>query len=401
MRAVARHGVKPREKVGEPAKRLFRLPQARPREIELLAIVGRQQQIPHGRRPVPLGDHVWDRVGVAERLRHLLLVHDQVLDVNPEARERFAGRALALRDLVFVMRKNQIDAAGVNIDRRFAQQAQRHRRTLDVPAGAASGHAGVRKLPRRLAVALPLPQDEVAGVFLRVVVGIDARARLHALGVETRQLSITGERRDLEVDRPVAAVGVSVGVERRDHLGHGAQVRLVGRARILFHRLEAERLRVLAERRDVLVRVGAQFHAGLLSAGNRSIVDIGEVDHLLHAVAEEVLQRSAQNIHADEGAEVADVAARVGGQPAGVDADRLVGAGFEVLLTARERVIQPHRGHGRGRDARHSPPPSHDTSIRSSPALASNRTTQGRSAIVVSITALRNAAVSSPVASAG
>jgi hypothetical protein len=40
---------------------------------------------------------------------------------------------------------------------------------------------------------------------------------------------------------------MSVGVEGRDHLGHGAQVRLVGRARILFHRLEAERLRVLAE----------------------------------------------------------------------------------------------------------------------------------------------------------
>jgi hypothetical protein len=128
----------------------------------------------------------------AERLRHLLLVHDQVLDVNPEARERLAGRTFALRDLVFVMRKNQIDAAGMDIDWRFAQQAQRHRRTFDVPAGPASGHAGVGKLPRRLAVALPLPQDEVAGVFLRVAVGIDACARLHALGVETRQLSVTG-----------------------------------------------------------------------------------------------------------------------------------------------------------------------------------------------------------------
>jgi hypothetical protein len=47
---------------------------------------------------------------------------------------------------------------------------------------------------------------------------------------------------------------------------------------VLFHRLEAERLRS-SRTRDVLVRVAAQVHAGLLSASNRSIVDIGEIDH--------------------------------------------------------------------------------------------------------------------------
>ena len=45
-------------------------------------------------------------------------------------------RAFGLRDLVFVVRKNQVDAAAVDIEG-LAQQRVRHRRTFDVPAGAA------------------------------------------------------------------------------------------------------------------------------------------------------------------------------------------------------------------------------------------------------------------------
>ena len=51
--------------------------------------------------------------------------------------------ALALRDLVFVVRKDQVDAAGMDVDRRLAEQPQRHRGALDVPAGAAGAGAEV------------------------------------------------------------------------------------------------------------------------------------------------------------------------------------------------------------------------------------------------------------------
>ena len=53
--------------------------------------------------------------------------------------ELLVGRAFALGDLVFVMRKNEIDAAAVDVDRRLAQQPQRHRRALEVPARAGRG----------------------------------------------------------------------------------------------------------------------------------------------------------------------------------------------------------------------------------------------------------------------
>ena len=115
------------------------------------------------------------------------VVDDQILDVHPEARERLARRALALRDLVLVMREDQVDAAGVDVDRRLAEQPQRHRRALEMPAGPARR---IDDVPGRLARLGRLPQHEVARVFFRVVVGVDARARLHAVVIEARQPAV-------------------------------------------------------------------------------------------------------------------------------------------------------------------------------------------------------------------
>ena len=171
-----------------------------------------------------------------------------------------------------------------------------------------------------------LPQHEVARVFLLVLVGVDPRAALDAGVIEARQLAVLRERRDLEVDRPVAAVGVAVALERLDHVGHRRDVLVVGGARLLLDRLEAERRGVLAERGDELVRVLAQRHAGLLRLEDGAVVHVGVVHHVPHVVALLVLQRAAQHVERDEGAEVADVAARVDRQAAGVHADPVVPA---------------------------------------------------------------------------
>ena len=241
-----------------------------------------------------------------------------------------------------MVREDEVDAAGMNVDGRRAKQPQRHRRAFDVPPGAARRDAEVRELPPRLPVAAPLPQHEIAGVFFRVAVGVHARADLHALGIESCQPAVIGHRRDLEVDGAVAAVRVPVGLERGDHRRHGAQIRLVGRARRLSDGFESQRPRVLAEHRDVLIRVRAQIDAGLLRAGDRAIVHVGVVHDVLDAVAEQMPERAAKNVGADEGAEVADVAAGVDRQAAGVHPHGAVGTRTKVLFASRQRVVQPH-----------------------------------------------------------
>ena len=340
VRLALLHEVETGEEVGQPPQRLVGLLQAVPGEHQLLAVVGREQQVAERRRAMALGEHLGDRELVAERLRHLLLVDQQVLDVEPEAGERAAGRPLALGDLVLVVREHEVDAAGVQVDGRLAEQPQRHRRALDVPAGTPGTEAEV---PARLARPGRLPEDEVAGVLLVVVVRVHARARLDPLVVEARQPAVLLEGRDLVVGGPLAAVGVAGALERLDDAGHRLQVRLVGGARALLNRLEAERLGILEECGDPLVGVLAQRHAGLLRPGDRAVVHVGEVRHLADVPAHVVLQRAAEDVAADEGAEVADVRAVVDGGATGVHPHRSPVGGRKFVFPAAQRVVQAHR----------------------------------------------------------
>ena len=174
-------------------------------EVQLLAVRHRRQQVADGFRRVALGHEVAQRVEVAERLRHLLAFHQQKLGVQPEARERLAGERLRLRDFVLVMREDQVDAAGVDVER-LAQVLDGHHGALDVPAGAARAD---RRLPERLAFLGRLPQREIARVGLLVLVHVHARAGQVAAEIVVRELAVPGKRGDAEIDRAVARVGVA------------------------------------------------------------------------------------------------------------------------------------------------------------------------------------------------
>src|SRR2546421_12568685 len=86
---------------------------------------------------VTLLDHITQRRKVLQAFRHLLADSVlQMLRVQPIADERLVGGGLALRDLVFVVRKDVVHAAGMDVEA-LAQVLHAHRRALDVPAGPA------------------------------------------------------------------------------------------------------------------------------------------------------------------------------------------------------------------------------------------------------------------------
>src|SRR2546430_13285617 len=74
---------------------------------------------------------------VAVRLRHLLSAETHLPDVHPMTDEPLpqAMGCLALRDLAFVMRVDEIAATAVNVDGKPKVPVD-HRRTLEVPARA-------------------------------------------------------------------------------------------------------------------------------------------------------------------------------------------------------------------------------------------------------------------------
>ncbi len=92
--------------------------------------------------------------------------------MDPEIHHRrLVEQRLALRDLVLVMRKDQVEAAAVDVER-LPEQRVRHRRALDVPARPAGAP---RRRPLRLVGLRELPQREVERVLL-LLAGLDASA---------------------------------------------------------------------------------------------------------------------------------------------------------------------------------------------------------------------------------
>ena len=147
----------------------FRRVEGIQREIELLPRMAGEQGVADGHRRESLCDQVVQGVVVALALAHRGSVHEQVLAVVPVARKGRAVAALALGDLVFVMGKEQVHAAGVQVDR-VAEDRLAHRAALDVPARPALRRAGgpgplARRRPLGL---LCLPEREIAHVVLMV-----------------------------------------------------------------------------------------------------------------------------------------------------------------------------------------------------------------------------------------
>src|SRR6185295_14015185 len=81
-------------------------------EVELLVVRHTQQKITNCSRRETLRGNVAKRVVVALRLRHRFAVDLQMFEVNPVAYKLFPRCAFTLRDLVFVMRKDEVDSAG-------------------------------------------------------------------------------------------------------------------------------------------------------------------------------------------------------------------------------------------------------------------------------------------------
>ena len=102
--------------------------------------------------------------------------------MEPSLDERFPGQRFALRDLIFVMRKDQVRTAGVNVEV-LAQVFHRHGGAFDMPARPP---AAERRVPARFALFACFPEDEVANVFLVVFVHVHSRPGSHAADVDSR-----------------------------------------------------------------------------------------------------------------------------------------------------------------------------------------------------------------------
>ncbi len=268
------------------------------------------------------------------RLRHLRAREPQHAVVGPDARERASG-GTRLRDLVLVVGEDQVAAAAVDTEL-ASEELLGHRRALDMPAGTAIAPwrgpgdvlVGLRRLPER----------EVDGIAF-VLAGLDAGSRAQLVGPLAREVAVGGEAAHGEVDVALRLVGVTARdqlLDERDDLGQR-----LGCERLAVGTADPEPLGVGHVRGRHLAREFVRGHAGPRRGDVDLVVDVSDVLDQRHGLSAPLEVALHQPEH-DERAGVADMDAAVDGRPAGVDPDRAVGAGAQLVQLAGAGVAQPH-----------------------------------------------------------
>ncbi len=243
-----------------------------------------------------------------------------------------AAGGFGLGDLVLVVREHEVFAAGVEVDV-VAEEFRRHGGALDVPAGAARAE---RRVPELFAGLDGLPEGEVAGGVLLVLVDVDAGAVFDAVEVLLGELAVLGKARDAEV--PAAVLGLVGDVlggellDERDHLRNAA-----GGAGDVLGVLDVERVEVFEEGALVAGGVLGDGDAGGGGVADDLVVDVGDVHDVIDGDSL-LADEAAEDVDVEEGAEVADVAVVVDGGAAAVHAQRGRADGGEGFNLSAEGV---------------------------------------------------------------
>ena len=304
-------------------------------EVQLVAVGHGDQQEADGRGAVALEQQVAEGVEVALGLRHLLAFDEQEADVHPVAREGLAGGGFGLGDLVFVVREHEVFAAGVEVEGRRRETSSPWRSTRC----ASRGGRRRGRCPRMSRRVCGLPEGEVAGGVLLVLVDIDAGAVFDAFEVFLGELAVLGETRDAEVPGAVfGLVGDVFGGELLDERDHLRDV--LGGVGDVLRALDAEGVEVFEE--GALVTCAVYSPMGRpAAAALRMILSSTSVMFMTWSNGDALLaDEAAQDVDVEEGAEVADVAVVVDGGAAAVHAQCGCADGGERSRSCRLRVLK-------------------------------------------------------------
>ena len=327
------------EDEGEQARisRLRRL-QAFEGEVELFAVVRVEAEIAEVERLEAALFEVRDAVSVAQRLTHLAVVHEHKFAVHPIIHALFARERLVLRDLVFVVDGDMVDAARMDVEG-HSQIFEAHGAAFDVPAGIT--HApGAFPLHAVLGFGF-FPKREVGGVTL-LAVHLDARARLLFVQVEAGELAVAGELRDVEINAVVDLVAVALFHELLNVIYHlldvlGGFGDDLGLADIeLFEVFEKDfriKFRDLPRRLFLLARGFLHLVLALVAVAQK-MPHVRDVHHSFELIAV-IFERAAENIHENISAQIADMREVVDRRSAAVHIGFPLVNGDEIFLLTR------------------------------------------------------------------
>ena len=296
--AVRRRGRATQSRI-HPVQGCFRLPYAILGEIERRAIVRLQQGEPE-RLAGEFRQQFVHGVEVAERFRHLLAFALQIAVMHPVLRKMRAGvAATALRNLVLMVRENQILPAAMDVEV-GAEVFLAHGRAFDMPAGASPPP---RAVPARRVVVARLPQHEIRRVPL-VGCHLDPRPVDQRFPAVPRQAAIVRHRGYVEQHMAFGFIGVAGSDQALHQLDHFRNV--IGRTRFHVGLQHTHRCRVGVKTIGGFLRQRTDIDAELFRPDIDLVFDVRDVAGVGDLWVEP-LEQPVQDIEDHQRPRIADV----------------------------------------------------------------------------------------------
>ncbi len=225
-----------------------------------------------------LPDYLPDRENVAQGLGHFFLVNFYKTIVNPIVCRNLASSRLGLGNFVFMMGKNQVLTASMNI-KRLPQIAPAHGGAFDVPARSS---LSPWTFPERFAFLALFPKDKIQRISF-LVVDVHARTGHHLVQTSPGQSSVIRKISDGKKHIAVRHIGKSFFNKRRDQTDH---------VRHMLSGPGCQRWRRNIKRRHILIvepdiPLGNFRNSNTFSVGavDDFIVNVREIFHVSHLVA--------------------------------------------------------------------------------------------------------------------
>ena len=217
---------------------------------------------------------------VAKRFGHLAVVNVQKCVMHPIFGKNLAIAALTLRNLIFMMREDQILSACMDVDL-LAKILLRHDGALDMPARTA---ITPRRLPGRLSLFFRLPQHEIQRILLLILTGHEKGtvACAQVIQILMRKLSIILELSGTEIDSTIHIVCVAFIDQRLNHVDHTVDL-LCGK-RMRRRRLHIHATHIFFTFCDVTLGNLLGTHALLVGLCDDLIVHIREIRYIIHLI---------------------------------------------------------------------------------------------------------------------
>ena len=257
---------------------------------------------------------VLDQKEIAQRFAHFLRIHGNKTIMHPVAHEwRAAGKRFRLGHFVFVMRKNQIAAAAMEI-KPATQIFMGHGAALDVPARPAGAP---RAVPERFAGFGALPEGEIHGMTLAVI-DFDARAGFHVIQTAAAQMAVCCKILNAEIYIAVHHISVTFLDQRPDHIDNFLHVARY--SRIEVHPANIQAIHHFEIRLDIPVGQFIPGNSRFRRSVDNLVIHIRKVLDMSHRQALP-FKIAVNDIPDDKWAGIADMRMIIGRHAADVNLD--------------------------------------------------------------------------------